>query len=93
MCTLVNSDDPDEMLDGVAFHQGLHCLLRQKNSSEKEVQFCLEIITCDASIYTMDHPKLITCTCISNEKEESISAERVKLFRGQRFHLSARNYE
>ena len=30
-----------------AFHQGLHCLLRQKQSSEKEKQYYLEIITCD----------------------------------------------
>ena len=32
-----------------AFHQGLHCWLRQKLSSKKEnlMQFYLEIITCD----------------------------------------------
>ena len=30
MCTLANSEDPDEMPLNVAFHQGLHCLLRQK---------------------------------------------------------------
>ena len=36
MCTLTNSEDPD---DNAAFHQGLHCLLRQKQSSEKEIQF------------------------------------------------------
>ena len=40
-----------------AFHQCLHCLIRQKQSSEKEVQFYLEIITSDPSIYTIDHPK------------------------------------
>ena len=33
-------------------------------------------ITCDPSIYTMGHPKFI----ISNQKEESISALRVKCF-------------
>ena len=26
---------------------------------EKEVQHCLEIITCGPSIYTMDHPEVI----------------------------------
>ena len=26
--TFTNSEDPDEMLLNVAFHQGLHCLLR-----------------------------------------------------------------
>ena len=30
MCSLANSKDPDEMLHDVAFHQGLHSLLRQK---------------------------------------------------------------
>ena len=39
MCTLANSEDPDEMPQDAAFHQGLHCLLRQKGSSEKEIQY------------------------------------------------------
>ena len=29
------------------FHQGLNCFIRQTLSSEKEIQFYLEIITCD----------------------------------------------
>ena len=29
MGTFANSEDPDEMPDNVAFHQGLHCLLTQ----------------------------------------------------------------
>ena len=29
---LANSEDPDEMLQNMAFHQGLHCLLRQNPS-------------------------------------------------------------
>ena len=33
---LANSEDPDEMLNYVAFHQGLHYLPRQKWSSAKE---------------------------------------------------------
>ena len=59
MSTLTNNEDPDEMPhihDIVAFHQGLHCLLRQKQSSKKEIHLYLEIITCDPSIYTMNHP-------------------------------------
>ena len=48
MHTLANSYDPDEMLHNAAFHQGLHCLLRK--SSEKEIQFYLEILTCDPLI-------------------------------------------
>ena len=37
MCTLANSEDPDEMLHNAAFHQGLNRLLRQKQSSEKKL--------------------------------------------------------
>ena len=47
MGTFANSEDPDEMPQNVAFHQGLHCLLRQTCSSEKDVQYYLEIITYD----------------------------------------------
>ena len=68
MSTLANSEDPDEMLHNAAFHQGLHCLPRQKQSSEKERQFYLESITCDPTIYTKDNPKFI----VPNQKEESI---------------------
>ena len=28
--TIADREDPDLMLHNVAFHQGLHCLLRQK---------------------------------------------------------------
>ena len=56
MGTLANSEDPDEILHSATFHQCLQYLLRLKGSSEKEIQFQLEIITCDPSIYTMNHP-------------------------------------
>ena len=39
MGTLANSEDPEEMQHIAAFHQGLHCLLRLKRSSKKEIQF------------------------------------------------------
>ena len=39
MGTLASSEDPDEMPNNSAFHQGMHCLLKQKHSSEKEIQF------------------------------------------------------
>ena len=55
---MANSEDPDEMPHNAAFHQGLHCLLGQNQSSGKEIQYFLEIITCDPSIYTKDHPDL-----------------------------------
>ena len=44
MNTLANSEDPDEMPHYAAFHQGLHCLLRQKQSSEKYINL-FEIIS------------------------------------------------
>ena len=59
MCALTNSEDPDEMPHNAAFHQVLHNLLRQKRFSEKEIQFNLEIKSCDPSIYTMDHLKCV----------------------------------
>ena len=59
MRTLVNSIKPDEMPHNVAFYQGLHCLLRQKLSSKKEIQFRLEVIACDALICTIEYSKFI----------------------------------
>ena len=41
------------MLHNVAFHQGLHCLLRQK------VQFYLEIVSCDPFILQWTIPSLL----------------------------------
>ena len=63
---MVNSEDPDKMPHMVAFHQGLHSLIRQKQSSEKEIQYFLEMITCDPSIYTMDHTDFIVCSFMEN---------------------------
>ena len=40
---LANSEDTDDMPHYAAFHQGLHCLLRQNRSSEKEIKFILKI--------------------------------------------------
>ena len=53
-----------------AFHQGLHCLPRQKQSLETEKHFYLENITCYPFIYTMGHSKFI----VSTQKEGLISA-------------------
>ena len=39
---MANSEDPDEMKHNAAYHQGLHCLLRQKKIlQEKNVIFFL----------------------------------------------------
>ena len=35
MGTMANSEDPDEMPHEAAFHQGLHCLLRQIDLQRK----------------------------------------------------------
>ena len=37
MGTLANSADPDEMPHNASFHGGLHCLLRQNQSSDKQI--------------------------------------------------------
>ena len=74
MDTLTNSLDPDEMPHNAAFHQGLHCFLRENRSSEKEIQYYFEIITCDTSIYAMDHPDFIVCGFMEN----SFGLKRVK---------------
>ena len=47
MDTLANSEDPDEMQQYAAFHQGLHCLLRSKQPSGTEIHHKLENSTCD----------------------------------------------
>ena len=38
--TLINSQDPADILHYVAFHQGLHCLQREQNT---EMHYNLEI--------------------------------------------------
>ena len=69
--TLAKSEDPDEMLHIAAFHLGLHCLLRQNRSSEKEIQYFLEIITFNRSIYRMDNLIVYSFT------ENSVGPQRV----------------
>ena len=71
--TLANSKNPDEMPHNVAFHQCLHCLLRQIHLQRKNYIYFL-IIACDHSIYIMDHPDFIVCSFM----ESSIGLRRVK---------------
>ena len=54
--TTADSEDTDEMPHNKAFHQGLLCLLKQKRSSEKRLQFYLEIVTCDPQITVCNGP-------------------------------------
>ena len=61
----------------VAFHQSLHCLLRQIDLQRKKYNNFGGgggIITCCPSIYTMDHPDFIVCSFMEN----SIGLKRVK---------------
>ena len=76
MGTLANSEDPDVRPHNAIFYQGLHCLLRQTRSSEKEIQYVLEIITCecDPTIYKMDHHDIV----VSSFMENSIGLKKVK---------------
>ena len=61
--TLANIVDPD---DNVAFHQGRHGMLSQNQSSGKEIQYLFENISCDPSIYTMEHPDLTVSNLMGN---------------------------
>ena len=45
--TFANSEDQDKIQHNVAFHLGLHCLLRLKQPSGKEIQHNLENSLCD----------------------------------------------
>ena len=66
MGTLTNREDTDEMPQNVAFHLGLHCLQRQNQSSEKEMQSFLEkIITYDPTINTMGYSDSIVCSFVT----------------------------
>ena len=69
MCSLANSEDPE---CGISSGSTLYAMT--KESSAQEMHFYVEIITCDPSVYTMDHPKFIA----SNQKEESSRALRAK---------------
>ena len=57
MCTLTNSDDPDEMPQNVAFHHGLLCLILKAKRNFRERNTIIINCECDPSVYTMDLPK------------------------------------
>ena len=59
---LPNSEDPDEMLRHAS--SGSTQFAKTKQPSEYEIQFYLNIITCDPLIYIMDNPILIVCICM-----------------------------
>ena len=61
MGTLTNSH-PDKIPLDTAFHQGLSALFEYQFSDEEILNYFLEIITCDPSLYTMDHSDFIVCS-------------------------------
>ena len=84
MGTLANSEDPDEMQHHAAFHQGLSCFLRFKQSSATEISYNLENSTCYPLKYTMSSPILIVSICMG----KSIRIQRVM----PRLHLPYDEY-
>ena len=54
---LANSEDPDEMPHNTAFHQS-PMFAKTKSIFRERNTIWGEIITCDPSKYTMDHPDL-----------------------------------
>ena len=66
MGTSTNSEDPDEMQ-----HQGLHCLLMLKRSSDKKKYNIFSCITCMTPLDLYNGLPQV-------KKEESISIQRVK---------------
>ena len=71
MGTLANCEDPDEMQHNAAFHQGLHCLLRLKQTSGTKIYH-----NCDPLKHKMGNPILI----VSISMGKSIRIKRVKGF-------------
>ena len=51
---IVMGQDPDEMPQNATFHQGLHFLMRSKQSSGTEMLHNLEILICDPFKYIME---------------------------------------
>ena len=59
MRSLTNSEDSDEMLHNAAFHQSLHYLLGQKQSSGKEIHFIRKLLTLTPQYIQWTIPSLL----------------------------------
>ena len=73
MSTFTNSEDPDEMPHNAAFHQGFHCLLKLKRSSDKKYIFFFNYNLTPLDMYN----GLSQIDCIK-PKGKSIGIQRVK---------------
>ena len=71
MSTFANSEDPDKMQHNDEFHQGLHCL---KEKLYLHAIKCNIYYNHNRTPIDMYNLKFI----VSNQKEESISIQRVK---------------
>ena len=75
---MTNSANPDEMQHNAAFHQGLHCLLRQNQLLGTEIHHNLETSTCDPLKYKMGNTILIVLIYMG----KSIRIKRVNILKG-----------
>ena len=50
------------IMHNLAFYEGLYCLLRQNQTSKKEIQNILKIGTWPTSTYAMAHPDFSVCS-------------------------------
>ena len=75
MGTLANSEDPDELrhfisvCNNAAFHQGLYCLLRQSQSSEKEIYIPIT----QNSVQSHNSVRFLLYTCLTSLNKDSES--------------------
>ena len=52
MGSFTNSGDPDEMTHNVAFHHGLHCLIRSKDlQTKKNISFLKKLLPDTLDMY------------------------------------------
>ena len=85
MRSLANSADPDEMQHNAAFHQGLHCLIRTKQSSGTGIYHNLENSMCDFLKYTMGSAIFLYQHVWENSSEyKELVDQSVKLFNSLR---------
>ena len=77
--TLSNSEDPDEIQHNAAFHQGLHRLLRLKQSSGTEIHQNLEKSTCDPLKNTMSCLMLIALIGVGKTHRDTKGYHRKKI--------------
>ena len=79
--TLSNNKNQDEMQQNAAFYQGLHCLLRLKQPSWREIHHNLETSSSDPLKYTMGNPILIVSK-YARENPPEHKGLSIRLFRG-----------